>query len=110
MIENELAYAMYDANPISPYHSLIIPRRHTEDYFELDGEEIQACHALLQQMQQLILAKGKGINGFNIGVNNGNSAGQSIFHSHIHLIPRRPADVHHPEGGVRNVIPTQGKY
>ena len=110
MIENDLAYAMYDALPVSPYHSLIIPKRHTESYFDLNDDEILACNNLLQQMKEIILAKGRKLTAFNIGVNDGKAAGQSVFHSHLHLIPRRAGDVHKPAGGVRNVIPGQGEY
>jgi len=110
MIENDLAYAMYDALPVSPYHSLIIPKRHTKSFFDLNENEILACNRLLQEMREIVLGKGRKITDFNIGVNEGKSAGQSVFHSHIHLIPRRPGDVFNVDGGVRNVIPTQGEY
>ena len=110
MIENDLAYAMYDALPVSPYHSLIIPKRHTESYFDLNDKEVLACNSLLQQMREIVLGKGKGITDFNIGVNAGKAAGQSVFHSHLHLIPRRVGDAHKSSGGVRNVIPGQGQF
>ena len=110
MIENDLAYAMYDPLPVSPYHSLIISKRHVESYFDLNEKEVLAFNALLQEMREIILAKKRQITGFNIGVDSGKDAGQRIFHGHMHLIPRRVGDTHKTEGGVRNILPEQGRY
>ena len=104
-LQNELAYAIHDKNPVTPLHALIIPKRHTPDYFDLEIAEILACHELMRTFgKQLMNADGL-ISGFNIGVNAGRIAGQSIFHCHIHLIPRRPGDVDNPKGGIRHLIP-----
>ena len=105
---NELAFAIRDAFPVSPLHCLVIPRRHVEDYFGLTPAEREACAELLQQLRTEILAEDPAVAGFNIGMNAGLAAGQSIFHSHIHLIPRRTGDVEHPRGGVRLLMPRTG--
>ncbi|MEJ2608197.1 MAG: HIT domain-containing protein [Anaerolineales bacterium] len=108
--ENELAYAIRDGFPVTKLHSLIIPKRHVATYFELGSAEINACNELLSDLKEEIGKDDLKVTGFNIGINNGASAGQTIFHCHIHLIPRRDGDVDKPEGGIRNVIPGKGKY
>jgi len=108
--ENELAYAMFDGYPVTELHTLIVPKRHVRSYFELGQAEINACNQLLAEMKALIGRKDKTITGFNIGVNDGEDAGQTIFHCHIHLIPRRKGDVEDPRGGIRHVIPGKGYY
>ena len=107
---NELAVAFYDKYPVSRYHTLIIPKRHVADYFELTPEEIAAMHALLLRQKTRLQALDPAITGFNIGINVGADAGQSIFHVHMHLIPRRKGDMADPKGGVRGVIPERQKY
>ena len=107
---NEFAVAIYDKFPVTEYHTLIIPRRHTADYFELDEAEVGAIHELLQRQKERLLRIDKSITGFNVGVNIGQDAGQTIFHVHVHLIPRRRGDMHDPKGGVRGVIPAKQKY
>ena len=108
--ENELAYAVRDSYPVTPLHTLIIPKRHLPEYFELSRPEINACNELIGNGRKVILASDNDVHGFNLGINNGAIAGQSIFHCHIHLIPRRVGDVEKPKGGVRNVIPGTGDY
>jgi diadenosine tetraphosphate (Ap4A) HIT family hydrolase len=108
--ENELAYAMYDEFPVTELHTLIIPRRHVKTYFELGQAEINACNQLLAEVKSFIEKSDKTITGFNIGVNDGEDAGQTIFHCHIYLIPRRKGDVENPRGGIRHVIPGKGCY
>ena len=108
--ENELAYASYDTYPVSKYHCLIIPKRHIKDYFDLSPKELIACNELIKVMKNEIISKDKLVKGFNIGTNIGKSSGQSIFHCHIHLIPRREGDVKNPQGGVRSVIPSKQHY
>lgn len=108
--ENALAVAFYDAFPVTEYHTLVIPRRHVADYFELSAEEAEAVRALLQRQRERLLQRDETISGFNIGVNVGADAGQSIFHVHVHLIPRRKGDMPDPRGGVRGVIPQKQKY
>lgn len=110
IFENELAFAVLDAFPVTPLHSLVIPKRHAVDYFDLSQEELIACDALLHDLKAFIHAEDPSVTGFNIGMNAGSDAGQTIFHCHIHLIPRRHGDVDHPRGGVRHLIPEKGYY
>ena len=109
-LENELAYASFDSFPVSKYHTLIVPKRHVENYFELNNEEVLACDALLKEFKKKLEYKDNTIEGFNVGSNSGKTAGQSINHCHIHLIPRRQGDVHNPQGGVRSVIAAKQHY
>jgi len=108
--ENEHAIAIRDAFPVTGLHTLIITKRHLEDYFSLTTEELLACHSLLHSNRDEILKNDESVEGFNIGMNSGMVAGQTIFHSHIHLIPRRQGDVAKPKGGVRNIIYGKGYY
>ena len=108
--ENELAIAFYDSYAVTKYHTLVIPKRHISDYFELHTPEVNAINQLVKEQKRLLEQKDKTITGFNIGVNVGEDAGQSIFHVHIHLIPRRAGDMDEPKGGVRGVIPDKQKY
>ena len=108
--ENRLAYSSIDSYPVSEFHSLIVPKRHVETYFELSYEEIQACNELILKTKEKILKQDTSVKGFNIGTNAGKIAGQSIMHCHIHLIPRREGDVQDPQGGVRSVIPKKQHY
>ena len=108
--ENELAYAVRDAFPVTSLHTLVIPKRHVSGYFELGRPERNACHRLLEQEKLAIEGHDASIKGFNVGVNEGETAGQTVFHCHLHLIPRRRGDVEDPTGGVRNVIPDKGRY
>ena len=108
--ENTLAYASYDTYPVAEFHCLIIPKRHVKDYFELTKEEVIACNELIKRIKEEILLKDPSVKGFNIGSNVGKTAGQSILHCHIHLIPRREGDVENPQGGVRSVIPLKQHY
>ncbi len=107
---NELAYSIYDGYPVTDLHSLIIPKRHVATYFDLTDEERDACHQLLNESRITIETTDPKVTGFNIGMNNGESAGQTIFHCHIHLIPRRDGDTENPRGGVRGVIPGKQSY
>lgn len=108
--ENELCVAFRDNYPVTKYHTLIIPKRHVKDYFDLHSPERNAIEELLQKQRYYLLDKDRTITGFNVGVNCGVDAGQSIFHVHIHLIPRRKGDVKLPKGGVRGVIPDKQSY
>jgi len=105
---NELAYAIRDTYPVTPLHTLIIPKRHVPDYFDLSGDEAYACHRLLDEAKRGIERIDPNVSGFNIGVNVCETAGQTIFHCHIHLIPRRKGDVSNPRGGVRHLISGKG--
>lgn len=108
--ENRLAYTSYDSYPVSDLHCLIIPKRHVQNYFELNDNEVIACHELIKLTKKEILLKDASVKGFNIGTNSGKVAGQSVMHCHIHLIPRREGDVENPQGGVRSVIPLKQHY
>lgn len=108
--ENELAYAIRDAFPVAALHTLMIPKRHTPDYFALGRPEINACNQLLEEERRSISERDESVEGFNVGINNGEAAGQTIFHCHIHLIPRKKGDIEDPTGGVCNVIPGKGTY
>lgn len=109
IIENELAYADYDSYPASPGHCLIITRRHVAEYFQATAEEKTAIWELVDQMKGII-DKEYNPDGYNVGVNVGAAAGQSVPHIHIHMIPRYKGDVENPQGGVRGVIPHKQKY
>ena len=108
--ENELAYAIYDAYPVTKLHTLIIPKRHVSDFFSLYQPEKNAMSNLLDLQRQEILNSDPSVTGFNVGNNIGEDAGQTIMHCHTHLIPRRHSDVAEPRGGVRGVIPDKQKY
>lgn len=107
---SELAYVIRDGFPVTEYHSLIIPKRHVASYFELGQAEVNSCNQLINQIKAELEQIDTTISGFNIGINNGLDAGQSVMHCHIHLIPRRKGDVKEPRGGVRGVIPNKQNY
>ncbi len=108
-LQDELAYSARDTYPTSPGHTLVIPRRHVASFFELTPEEVAACMGLIRQEKKL-LDEGFHPDGYNIGVNVGQAAGQSIRHVHIHIIPRYKGDVENPQGGVRHVLPKKAHY
>jgi len=108
-IENELAFAHYDSYPVNTGHCLITPRRHVAEYFQATAEEKAAIWALVDEMK-IIIDEEYQPDGYNIGVNIGTAAGQSVPHIHIHMIPRYKGDVENPKGGVRGVIPHRQKY
>ena len=108
--ENNLAFASYDTYPVSKYHCLIIPKRHIKDHFDLNNDELIACNDLIKVVKKEILEKDQLVKGFNLGTNIGKVSGQSIYHYHLHLIPRRENDVENPQGGVRSVIPNKQHY
>ncbi len=110
LLHNELCFAINDANPVTPGHTLVIPYRHEADYFALSVAEQQAIHEVLQVRRRQLLESDPTIEGFNMGINAGEVAGQTVFHVHVHLIPRRRGDVDEPRGGVRGVIPARQKY
>ena len=108
--ENTLAYAIVDGFPVTEGHTLIIPKRHVIDYFGLSTAEVGATNQLLHEVKIKLCSSDGTITGFNIGMNAGKSSGQTVFHSHTHLIPRREGDVDNPKGGVRHVINGKGYY
>lgn len=109
ILSNQQAVAVADGFPISPGHTLIIPRRHIESIFETNAEEANALIRLLAEAKNFV-AKEYKPDGFNIGVNDGPAAGQTIPHLHIHLIPRFTGDHPDPRGGVRWIIPEKADY
>jgi diadenosine tetraphosphate (Ap4A) HIT family hydrolase len=108
--ENNLAYAIRDGFPVSEGHTLFIPKRHAIDYFELVPAEVNAINSLMADQKKVLKEHDSSIEGFNIGMNCGETAGQTVFHCHVHLIPRRKGDVENPRGGVRHVIAGKGFY
>ena len=108
--ENDWAFVIRDGFPVTRFHTLIIPKRHTVDYFGLNENEVLAINTLLHSQRTRIQADDSSVQGFNIGMNCGEVAGQSVWHCHIHLIPRREGDVKNPRGGVRTVISGKGDY
>ena len=107
--QNAHALWIRDAFPISPGHSLIIPKRHVGSFFEASAEEKNALLDLLDKVQADAKAEFFP-DGFNIGINDGVAAGQTVLHLHIHLIPRFKGDLPDPRGGVRWVIPDKADY
>jgi len=110
LVAGNLAFVVEDKHPVSPGHLLIIPKAHRLDYFALSAEELSEMNSLIKTCRDQILARDKTVQGFNIGVNCGAVAGQTVFHCHIHLIPRRPGDDANPRGGVRAVIDGKKSY
>ena len=106
---SSLSVAFFDGFPVSPGHALIIPRRHVASFFELTQEEQQDLLNLADRVKRLVEERYHP-DGYNIGINVGEAAGQSIFHVHMHLIPRYKGDVPNPRGGVRGVIPAKQNY
>ena len=98
------------AYPVTEHHTLIITNRHVSDFFELSDEENIELNQILKDQKKELKDLDSNISGFNVGVNIGKDAGQSIMHCHIHLIPRREGDVENPQGGVRSVIPNKQHY
>ena len=98
------------AYPVTKHHTLIVTNRHVSNYFDLNNNELNELNELLKSQKKTLQELDNEITGFNVGVNIGKDAGQSIMHCHIHLIPRRKGDVEDPKGGVRGVIPSKQKY
>ena len=109
VLVNDHAVAIYDAFPVTLDHSLIIPKRHVESFFETTKEEQAAMLDLLDEMRWILLRE-LNPDGFNIGVNDGAAAGQTVMHLHIHLIPRYTGDAEDPRGGVRWIMPDKAPY
>jgi diadenosine tetraphosphate (Ap4A) HIT family hydrolase len=109
LVENDHAIAVFDSFPVSPGHSLVLPRRHVVTIWELDADEYAACFGLVRELRPLLEARFSP-DGFNVGANCGEAGGQSVWHAHIHVIPRFKGDTPNPKGGVRHVIPLKGGY
>ena len=102
--QTPLAYAVLDNSPVTPLHTLILTRRHVRCYFDLETDEKQALDQLIDKTRRAILLRDMSVAGFNIGINIGKVAGQTILHCHVHLIPRRTGDALYPEGGIHAAI------
>jgi len=109
ILSNSLGMVIRDGYPISPGHTLVIPRRHIGSFFDLQPEERDLLLSLLEESKQG-LDKEFHPDGYNIGINDGPSAGQTVPHLHIHLIPRYSGDQEDPRGGIRWIIPEKAKY
>jgi diadenosine tetraphosphate (Ap4A) HIT family hydrolase len=109
VLQSDGAYAVYDRNPVSRGHLLVIPRRHVASLFEVTPDEIRELFRLLRRSRDY-LEDAYGPDGYNVGVNCGPAAGQTVMHVHVHLIPRYQGDVSDPTGGVRGAIPSKQFY
>ena len=105
----ELCFISQDKYPASPGHMLIVPNRHVPNYFDCSDEEINELWKMVHFAKSLV-EKNHTPDSYNIGINVSKAAGQSVPHTHIHLIPRYAGDVEDPRGGVRSVIPTKRTY
>ena len=108
--ENIFALSFKDLYPVTEGHSLFIPKRHVQSFFDLEKNEKEAIFELLELEREALMEKDNLITGFNIGINDGSDAGQTVMHCHVHLIPRRKGDMDDPRGGVRGVIPEKQSY
>jgi diadenosine tetraphosphate (Ap4A) HIT family hydrolase len=109
LMERETAVAFPDAYPLTAGHTLVVPRRHCEDFFSLPAAEQQAVWLLVADVRNELVRRHRP-DGFNVGLNVGLAAGQTVRHTHVHLIPRHDGDVPDPRGGVRWVIPERAAY
>lgn len=107
--ESATAYSILDKYPVSKGHSLVIPKRQSNTYFDLTLKEEQALWMMVKRVKS-ILDRRFSPDGYNIGFNNDEAAGQTIFHTHIHVIPRYSGDIDNPRGGIRNVVLGKGDY
>ena len=109
ILENELALGRFDDYPVSPGHMEFVTKRHVSTFFETTAEEKLAIFKLIDKAKKMI-DKEYRPDGYNIGMNCGTCAGQSVMHIHVHLIPRYNGDVENPKGGVRGIIPKKQSY
>lgn len=109
IVESATSFAVFDKYPVTQGHALIIPKRHCTNFFELSFKEQSACIFLANKVKEILNIRFSP-NGFNLGINIGEKAGQTIEHAHIHLIPRYAGDVSNPQGGIRGVIPNKQQY
>ena len=107
--ENQYFFARYDDFPISDGHCEIIPKEHIESFFDLASDQVQSLYDLIKDVKEIIDDRFKP-DGYNVGINEGECAGRTQHHLHVHLIPRCNGDVENPRGGVRNVIPQKADY
>jgi len=109
LLDGGVVVAMADAYPVSPGHVLIVPRRHEPDFFRLTDEERAALWEMVSAARQAI-ERSHAPSGYNIGINVGSAAGQTVLHAHLHVIPRYEGDSTDPRGGVRWVLPEHARY
>jgi len=110
LASNDLAFAIRDSYPVSPGHTLVVPHRLIASWFDATMEERQALLDLVEEIKRQLDAGPSPPHGYNIGINVGEAAGQTVGHLHVHLIPRYRGDVLDPRGGIRHVIPGKGNY
>ena len=108
--EDDVFFVIRDSFPVTKDHTLIILNNHDKSYFDLRNKDILQLNNILKFQKESLMQNDNTITGFNIGINQGKSAGQTVMHLHIHLIPRRKGDIEDPRGGVRGVIPSKQKY
>ena len=108
-LENKFAMAFADAYPVTEGHTLVVPKGHVASLFDLSEEEQTALWRLVALVRAKLTGKLQP-DGFNVGVNDGPAAGQTVMHAHVHVIPRRAGDVADPRGGVRWVVPAKARY
>jgi diadenosine tetraphosphate (Ap4A) HIT family hydrolase len=106
---DELTFTMRDIYPVSPGHTLVIPKCHVASFFDATDEEQTAILAAIKDAKRM-LDKEFHPQGYNVGINTGAAAGQTVMHAHVHLIPRYEADTPKPQGGIRHCIPGKGDY
>ena len=109
LAESAHGVAFFDSFPVSRGHALVVPRRHVATIFEMSGDEYADCFRLVLALKDLLAAR-YSPDGFNVGANCGEAAGQSVWHAHIHVIPRYKGDVPNPRGGIRGVVPGKAGY
>ena len=110
LFSSEHLCAIWDNYPVSPGHILLVTRDHRTDYFELEPEEKKELHLMVRRAREFIIESGHVPHGYNIGMNCGEAAGQTVMHFHCHVIPRYRGDMESPRGGVRHCIPEKGRY
>ena len=109
LVSNDLAFAIFDAYPVTEGHTLVIPRREVPTWFDATPDERRALMDLVDDVKPLLDERFQP-DGYNVGINIGAAAGQTVMHLHVHLIPRYTGDVEDPRGGVRYVIPAKANY
>lgn len=108
--ERGSVFAIADKYPVTSGHLLVIPRRHVDDWFAMSDKERADTLEIIGLLRERILQEDPSVTGFNIGMNCGHSAGQTVMHAHIHLIPRRDGDIFDPRGGIRGCVPDMMQY
>ena len=109
LYEDDWVYAMFDHYPVNPGHVLIIPKRHVVSVFDTTPKEREAMLEAVTRIKPLVDKAYQPL-GYNVGINDGTVAGQTIMHCHVHVIPRYEGDVSDPRGGIRGVIPNRKTY